>query len=119
MAQGAHASAGLSGSSVSRDTCWRQGSRSVNHGVDLILPFEMGDFEVLDGLQRPLQRDFGRAALAGLELLAHLPERSQHPSPVEPLTLTMFAEAHANNCIADVRRGAGRYLGLYSATSDP
>jgi hypothetical protein len=67
---------------------------SVNHVLGLIFPLEVWDIERLDRLQRQVQRLVRSAAIASPQILPHLPQRTQHPRPIESLTLTVIAVAH-------------------------
>jgi hypothetical protein len=54
----------------------------------------MWNFEFLDRPKCQFERFVRGAAIALSQILPHLTQRPEHPRPVEPLTLTMFAIIH-------------------------
>ncbi len=70
--------------------------RSVNHLVLCgVLHVEVRDVQRSDGIEPPEERRIHTAAASRAPQLGpHLPQGSQHPSPIKPLSLTVLTKGH-------------------------
>ena len=68
----------------------------MDDGVRHVFPLEMWNLELLHSLEGQLQCTLRRAAVSILQLEAHPSQRPQDSRAVEPLAVTMIAEAHTS-----------------------
>ena len=80
----------------------RRHRNSVNDLVFRLLELEVRDVESPDALERGHQGRIDLASGTGRQHVSTgLPEEPQHPRPIKPLSLTVFAKGHVNTTLVD------------------
>ena len=104
---------------------------SVHDLGALVFDVDVRDVESADRLERPLQNVIARAAARakGAQFATELTQHAQHACTIEPLSLTVVAEAHVwslhrrllgpSHDFHDHRRRRVTHVGLLPARASP